>query len=148
MATSGADGVKGVVGGIFTLAVVAGVIYLKVVKAQNRAERREARDAAFEADHSLWKSHALDMMKQAPDAKGIGEYLAWGVETYHGEADEEAMSSFISDGAAYRDALIEKIYERARKDGPRRRDPLARQGPHHGQAGRPGPVVGDPEKKK
>lgn len=117
MATSGADGVKGVVGGIFTLAVVAGVIYLKVVKAQNRAERREARDAAFEADHSLWKSHALDMMKQAPDAKGIGEYLAWGVETYHGEADEEAMSSFISDGAAYRDALIEKIYERARKDG-------------------------------
>jgi hypothetical protein len=112
MAGSSADGIKGIVGGIFTLAVVAGVIYLKFQRAEARAERREQREIAALVDMSGWKPHALDMMKQAPDQKTAGEYLAWGVETYHEDATEDAGS-----GPEYRDALVDLIYERARQDG-------------------------------
>src|SRR5262245_33043320 len=105
------NGGKGVVGGLVSLCVVGGLIYLRVMRAQDRADRRHQQDAAFESDHRLWKSHALEMMKNAPDAKGVGDYLSWGVETFHDEADAEAMDSMVPDGAAYRDILITKIYD-------------------------------------
>lgn len=107
-----ADGVKGVAGGLMTLLLIGGVITLKVMRAQDRAERRAQREAAHVADKAQWKPHALEMMQQAPDAKGVGDYLAWGVEAYHDEVVDEASS-----GPEYRDMLIDAIFERARQDG-------------------------------
>jgi hypothetical protein len=107
-----ADGGKGAVGGVISLLAIGGVIYLKVLKADARAERRAERDAAHVADKAQWKPHALEMMKQVPDAKGCGDYLAWGVEAYH-----DAVADLASSGREYRDLLIDAIFERARQDG-------------------------------
>src|SRR5262245_8910672 len=108
------NGAKGIFSGLVSLAVSGGGIYFRLMRAEDRAERRHQQDAASEADHRLCKSHALDMMKNAPDAKGVGEYLAWGVETFHDEADADTMDSMVPDGASYRDILITKIYDRAK----------------------------------
>ena len=111
------SGIKGVLGGLVSIAVIGGIIYLKVMRGESRSERHAAREAKVEADVATWKSHALDMIQQVPDAKGLAEYLTWGVNTYHAQAEQEALDAFVSSGSAYRDILIGKIYERARTDG-------------------------------
>ncbi len=107
-----------VVGGIFAILGVIVIIGLKVYRSELRAERADKADQKLVAAEAECLEHAHALMDKAPGVERIGEYLHWGVRTYHAEAWEKSTGTFVgANSSAYRDAIIDLIVARASQDG-------------------------------
>lgn len=103
-----------VVGGIAAIIGVAAIIGLRVYRMEMRAERREQVEVHRDMLRELSKDRMLQLMAQAPDQKRVGEYLAWGVNSFHEEIDG-SIESFV--GVDYRNAMIDRIFTHAQGEG-------------------------------
>lgn len=115
---SGKGGAGGILGGILAIIGVVVVIGAKVYRAEMRAERREKSSERAATLESECFDHAHEMMDRAPDVARVGEYLHWGVRTFHDQAWIKAGEGMGgATGPAYRDALLDLIYAAAAKEG-------------------------------
>jgi hypothetical protein len=109
------------IGGVLGVILLCGWVYLKFERAAARAERNgdisysssEERDNA--ANLLVLKTHAYELMEQCGAQSATKAYLAWGVDTYHEEAVDQA-GRLETDGVLYRNAMMRLVLDRAKAD--------------------------------
>lgn len=111
----------GVAGGLVVVVLIGVRFYLRMERYERRSQPTVIVDDSTKIPETLESdslTHAHELMDKAPNADRVGQYLHWGVRTYHDAAWKKTSEAFVgATSTGYRDALFDLMVERATKDG-------------------------------